>query len=68
MSRVSLTARAWALKRSERCGLKIALEGRHTRGATLVDHNQRLGWPAQAEIVHELDADALATAMRSALA
>lgn len=57
-----------AVRKTVRCGLRISLEGRHTRGATLVDHGQRLGWPQQAEIVQEVDAEALAVAMRGALA
>jgi purine nucleosidase len=57
-----------AVRRSVRCGLKIALDGRHTRGATVVDHHHRMGWPSQAEIVYEVDPEALALAMRGALA
>jgi purine nucleosidase len=56
------------IRRQVRRGLKIALEGAHTRGATLVDMGQRLDWPQQADIVLEVDHQAFHASMRAALA
>lgn len=56
------------VRRKLRRGLRVALEGEHTRGATLVDMDQRLGWPAHADIVLEVDTEAFHAGMRAALA
>lgn len=57
-----------AVRHKPRCGLQVCLEGRHTRGATLVDLDRRLPWTANAEVVMEVDVDGFHAAMRDALA
>jgi inosine-uridine nucleoside N-ribohydrolase len=53
--------------RSERRHVAVELDGRLTRGATVVDWAGRLKQPANASIVMELDADRFAAMVRRAL-
>lgn len=53
--------------RSERRRVAVELDGRLTRGATVVDWGRRLGRPANANIVLELDQSCFAKMVRQAL-
>jgi purine nucleosidase len=53
--------------RSERRHVGVELDGRLTRGATVVDWGHRLGLPAQANVVLELDQAKFAAMVRRAL-
>ena len=53
--------------RSERRAVAVELDGRLTRGATVVDWTGRLGRPAQANIVLEVDHQRFAAMVRRAL-
>jgi purine nucleosidase len=53
--------------RSERRAVAVELDGRLTRGATVVDWAERLGRPAQANIVLEVDHARFAAMVRLAL-
>lgn len=53
--------------RSERRAVAIELDGRLTRGATVVDWAGRLGRPAQANIVLEIDQERFSAMVRRAL-
>ena len=53
--------------RSERRHVAVELDGRLTRGATVVDWAGRLGRPAQANVVLELDQARFAALVRGAL-
>ncbi|GAB2564642.1 nucleoside hydrolase [Dyella jejuensis] len=53
--------------RSERRRVGVELDGRLTRGATVVDWGGRLGLPAQANVVLELDQAKFAAMVRRAL-
>ncbi|GLQ90521.1 nucleoside hydrolase [Dyella flagellata] len=53
--------------RSERHWVGVELDGRLTRGATVVDWGDRLGRPAQARVVLKLDQPKFATMVRRAL-
>lgn len=53
--------------RSERRHVAVELDGRLTRGATVVDWAGRLGRPANANVVLELDRERFATLIRGAL-
>ncbi|WP_426661479.1 nucleoside hydrolase [Rhodanobacter aciditrophus] len=53
--------------RSETCAVAVELDGRLTRGATVVDWANRLGRPAQARIVLEVDQERFAAMVRRAL-
>ncbi|MGP1664794.1 MAG: nucleoside hydrolase [Rhodanobacter sp.] len=53
--------------RSEQRAVAVELDGRLTRGATVVDWAARLGRPAQANIVLELDQERFAAMVRRAL-
>ncbi|MET0330271.1 MAG: nucleoside hydrolase [Dyella sp.] len=53
--------------RSERRYVAIELDGRLTRGATVVDWSGRLGQPANARIVLEVDQERFAALVRGAL-
>lgn len=53
--------------RSERRHVGVEMDGRLTRGATVVDWADRLKRPAQARIVLEIDADRFASLVRTAL-
>jgi purine nucleosidase len=55
------------ITRSERRAVSIELDGRLTRGATVVDWAGRLGRPAQANIVLEVDHPRFAAMVRRAL-
>lgn len=53
--------------RSERRAVAVELDGRLTRGATVVDWTGRSGRPANANVVLELDQDRFAAMVRGAL-
>lgn len=53
--------------RSERCHVGVELDGRLTRGATVVDWGDRLGLPARANVVLELDQMKFTAMVRRAL-
>jgi purine nucleosidase len=53
--------------RSERRHVAVELDGRLTRGATVVDWDGRLGKPANANVVLELDQGRFAAMVRAAL-
>jgi purine nucleosidase len=53
--------------RSERRAVAVELDGRLTRGATVVDWAGRLGRPANANVVLELDQERFAAMVRRAL-
>jgi purine nucleosidase len=53
--------------RREKRAVAIELDGRLTRGATVVDWAQRLGRPANADIVLEVDQARFAAMVRRAL-
>ncbi len=53
--------------RSERRAVAVELDGRLTRGATVVDWARRLNWPAQANIVLEVDQARFSAMVRRAL-
>ncbi|MGN2243935.1 nucleoside hydrolase [Frateuria sp. GZRR33] len=53
--------------RSERRAVAVELDGRLTRGATVVDWTGRLGRPANANVVLELDQERFAAMVRRAL-
>ncbi|NUR23390.1 nucleoside hydrolase [Frateuria sp.] len=53
--------------RSERRAVAVELDGRLTRGATVVDWANRLGRPANANIVLQLDRERFAAMVRRAL-
>jgi purine nucleosidase len=53
--------------RSERHHVGVELDGRLTRGATVVDWNNRLKRPARANVVLELDQAKFAAMVRRAL-
>jgi purine nucleosidase len=53
--------------RSERRHVAVELDGRLTRGATVVDWAGRLGRPANANVVLELDRERFAALIRGAL-
>lgn len=53
--------------RSERRRVEVELDGRLTRGATVVDWANRLGQPAQAKVVLELDQAKFGAMVRRAL-
>lgn len=53
--------------RSERRHVGVELDGRLTRGATVVDWGHRLGLPVQANVVLELDQAKFAAMVRRAL-
>jgi purine nucleosidase len=53
--------------RSETRAIAVELDGRLTRGATVVDWANRLGRPAQARIVLEVDQERFAAMVRRAL-
>lgn len=53
--------------RSERRAVAVELDGRLTRGATVVDWTGRMGRPANANVVLELDQDRFAAMVRRAL-
>ena len=55
------------ITRSERRAVAVELDGRLTRGATVVDWADRLGRPAQANIVLEVDHARFAAMVRHAL-
>lgn len=53
--------------RSEKRAVAVELDGRLTRGATVVDWDGRLGWPVNATIVLEVDQSRFAAMVRRAL-
>jgi purine nucleosidase len=53
--------------RSEKRAVAVELDGRLTRGATVVDWNDRLGQPARANIVLEVDQQRFGAMVRRAL-
>jgi purine nucleosidase len=55
------------IKRSERRHVGVELDGRLTRGATVVDWATRLKLPARANVVLELDQARFAAMVRRAL-
>jgi purine nucleosidase len=55
------------VRRSERRHVAVELDGRLTRGATVVDWAGRLGRPANANVVMELDQERFAAMVRRAL-
>ncbi|MBW8367536.1 MAG: nucleoside hydrolase, partial [Arenimonas sp.] len=67
-------ARPWAgarppdgVSRAEDRYLAVELEGRHSRGATLVDWQRRMGRPANARIVMDYDQAQFEALVRSGL-
>ena len=53
--------------RAEHRYLAVELEGRHSRGATLVDWQRRTGRPANARIVMDYDQARFEARLRAAL-